>query len=201
MEIKMHRYSLAAQLLLEKFYAFENKYNNSVKMQNDNLLSVDNILIFLFAMILSLFMNVIIQKLHYAPLQYYFKKKNNIHESRANNEDLKHYIDLFINNQCHIFGSLIGFIERAIYIYSIIIEEYSLISGWLVLKAFFGWISSSAIAKQNKDDLNVLPSFLTTSEIRIISYYLYIYGNGLSLLAAIFIAKLSLHISNTTIWN
>ncbi|HWX84653.1 MAG TPA: hypothetical protein VNZ48_13720 [Xanthobacteraceae bacterium] len=40
----------------------------------------------------------------------------------------------------------IGGLERVLYIFGVMSGQYQLITGWLVMKAFFGWIKSESAA-------------------------------------------------------
>lgn len=41
-------------------------------------------------------------------------------------------------------GSLIGKLERCLYVYSVFTEQVGLVTTWIILKAFFSWIDRTA---------------------------------------------------------
>lgn len=88
---------------------------------------------------------------------------------------------LFLN-----LGALIGKYERFIYIYCVFISDYQTLAGWLVLKAFFGWI------KQPKIDFKKLDfQKIDRDRVHLLTYYLYVLGNLLSLGIGIIIGNYS----------
>jgi len=52
----------------------------------------------------------------------------------------------------------VGGLERVLYIYAVVFDKYEIITGWLVMKAFFGWIRSEERStkkeKENKATLD-----------------------------------------------
>lgn len=73
------------------------------------------------------------------------------------------------------FGRRIGRIERVFYIYAVMLNQFTLLSAWVILKAFYGWIqkpevSQSTASEEDKD---------------ITTFYAYVYGNALSILTGI----------------
>jgi len=92
----------------------------------------------------------------------------------------------------------IGRIERLLYIYSIASGVYGILSAWIILKAFFGWMQEAEQNKMTvyaeteyvdqarpKPDAAELEKARERARRRITGYYLYIYGNALSLIAAL----------------
>lgn len=49
------------------------------------------------------------------------------------------------------FGWHIGNIERIIYIYAIMFDKLSLLTAWVILKAFFGWLEKPRIGVVGND--------------------------------------------------
>ena len=84
------------------------------------------------------------------------------------------------------FGKRIGRIERLIYIYAVMLNQFTLLSAWVVLKAFYGWLEKPALAKAFPNDDSKHATL----------YYAYIYGNGLSLLTALVLAHLGFIVQN-----
>jgi hypothetical protein len=66
----------------------------------------------------------------------------------------------------------IGGLERILYIFGVMAEKYELLAGWLVMKAFFGWIEES------KSDIGSL-----------VRYYGFLQGNLTSLLIGLFVGE------------
>ena len=52
----------------------------------------------------------------------------------------KHYDTL--SNEASPLASVVGGLERSLYIFSVMADKYELIAGWLVMKSFFGWIQA-----------------------------------------------------------
>jgi hypothetical protein len=96
------------------------------------------------------------------------------------------------------FGRLIVSLERIIYIYAIMSHALEILTAWVILKLFFGWIEHPKFPSANK-----LSSFheevpADGKEVELSSmaeYYHYIYGNGLSLITAIALAHLAVTLS------
>jgi hypothetical protein len=63
-------------------------------------------------------------------------------------------------------AKMVGDLERIIYIFGVVENQYSLIAGWLVLKGFLGWIPRS--------EPEPLPR-----------YHAYLIGNGYSLVVGV----------------
>ena len=85
----------------------------------------------------------------------------------------------------------VGTLECIIYIYSVIIGHYSIISGWLVLKSFYGWVGEmqkieSTNIKYNK---RLLPNKL------IDRYQKQIIGNAYSILLGILLGRSALFLN------
>jgi hypothetical protein len=76
------------------------------------------------------------------------------------------------------FGKRIGRIERIFYIYAVMFDALTLLSAWVILKAFYGWIQKPSVAQSDAPE----------AEKEITTFYLYIYGNALSLLVALIVA-------------
>lgn len=74
------------------------------------------------------------------------------------------------------FAALIGITERFLYVYAVMFSQFSLLSGWLVMKAFFGWISNRG----------------TTQKERLSHYHTYLFGNALSLLMGLLCARIGI---------
>jgi hypothetical protein len=73
------------------------------------------------------------------------------------------------------FGKRIGRIERIFYIYAVMLNQFALLSAWVILKAFYGWIQKPTVAQ----------STATEEDKDITTFYAYVYGNALSILAGI----------------
>jgi hypothetical protein len=73
------------------------------------------------------------------------------------------------------FGKRIGRIERIFYIYAVMLNQFTLLSAWVILKAFYGWIQKPTVAQ----------STATEEDKDITTFYAYVYGNALSILAGI----------------
>jgi hypothetical protein len=84
------------------------------------------------------------------------------------------------------FGRIIGRLERIFYIYALMFDALGVLTSWVILKAFFGWIQSPSSSQP--DDADGARTML--------SFYLYIYGNALSILSAILLYRLALVLSN-----
>lgn len=70
----------------------------------------------------------------------------------------------------------IGRVEKLVYVLAVMLGQYSLITAVIILKAFFGWINiprSPSQSSELQSDLNY--------------YYVYIYGNMLSLIVGLFL--------------
>lgn len=80
------------------------------------------------------------------------------------------------------FGKQIGQIERIFYIYAFMLNAFGLLAAWFILKAFFGWIQ-----KYSGDSLGV-----PIEQKELTTFYLYIYGNALSLLTAMLLGHAGL---------
>jgi len=84
------------------------------------------------------------------------------------------------------FGKRIGRIERIFYIYSVMLGQFSLLSAWVILKAFYGWIQKPGVAQSGAPE----------EDKEITTFYAYVYGYALSLLAALVLAHAGLLISS-----
>jgi hypothetical protein len=80
------------------------------------------------------------------------------------------------------FGKRIGRIERIFYIYSFTLGQLSLLSAWVILKAFYGWIQKPDIARSETSE----------NDKAITTFYTYIYGNALSILAGLILSHFGL---------
>jgi hypothetical protein len=67
------------------------------------------------------------------------------------------------------FAQLIGRTERILYVIAVMTAQYSILSGWLVMKAFFGWLS-----RPRRPQSESLPY-----------YHMYLFGNALSILCGL----------------
>jgi hypothetical protein len=88
----------------------------------------------------------------------------------------------------------VGRTERLLYIYAIASGVYALLSGWIVLKAFFGWIYESKLPELVEEGQRH-ESALQLSRRKLVGFYLYIYGNALSLIAAVVLTYVGLTIA------
>lgn len=86
------------------------------------------------------------------------------------------------------FGKRIGRIERVFYIYAVMLGQFSLLSAWVILKAFYGWIQKPDVAQLAVSD----------EDKEITTFYAYIYGNALSLLAALILGHFGLLVANAS---
>jgi len=116
--------------------------------------------IFFGALVLSLFANPLIARLMEWQIGKRFKEDT---QSEVNAHDLP-------------FAAIIGNLERVLYIYGVVTSQYAVISGWLVMKAFFLWIRSGG------------PS---DSRLDIRHYFVYLYGSGLSLIAGLALGQIA----------
>jgi hypothetical protein len=62
-------------------------------------------------------------------------------------------------------GPVVGRLENVLYIFAVMADKYDIIPGWLVMKAFFGWIhvrprSQDAQAKEGHDALAKFNEYL-----------------------------------------
>ncbi len=129
---------------------------------------------FLFACLLSwYFADSIIQRLYSKRFDEMMGADQNLtgKDIQRGKVDLANKLDLD-------FGKRIGRIERVFYIYSIMFNALTLLSAWVILKAFYGWIQKPEIAR----------SLASESTKEITTFYLYIYGNALSLLMGLIMA-------------
>jgi hypothetical protein len=69
---------------------------------------------------------------------------------------------------------VIGKWERALYVYSVMFNQFSLLSGWLVMKAFFGWLGTKEQEREQE-----------RARWRMRKYHLYLYGNVWSLIVGL----------------
>jgi hypothetical protein len=96
------------------------------------------------------------------------------------------------------FGWHIGNIERIIYIYAIMFDKLSLLTAWVILKAFFGWLEKPKLGSSAQMDGIAASSAEGISDeavATITAFYSYIYGNGISLLSGVFLAHVGLVLS------
>lgn len=92
--------------------------------------------------------------------------------------------------------------ERIIFIFCYMAGLYVIIAGWLTLRAFFGWVEGSDLNMRSggleisRDegaqkpgggtaDADVMDSPAHRAEVRMLRYYVYLYGIALSLIVAI----------------
>ena len=73
------------------------------------------------------------------------------------------------------FGRRIGRIERIFYIYAVMLNQFTLLSAWVILKAFYGWIQKPAVSQSSASE----------EDKDITTFYAYVYGNALSILTGI----------------
>ena len=78
-------------------------------------------------------------------------------------------------------GGLVGCLERAVYIFGIMFAQPGVITGVLILKAFFGWVDKIA-----GSDPNRTPSVRAYVAV----YYAYIIGNLISLIVGLALGEL-----------
>lgn len=130
----------------------------------------------------SFLLNGIIQTLHDRFLESLSKQSSYI--SLAEEKDRTK-----IKAGLHLdMGAKIGNIERILYIYSVVISKYEIIGGWLILKTFWGWIGQIPMGTSKGASSNVSDADDYDPKNRqheLLTYYLYTYGNGLSLLFGI----------------
>lgn len=95
----------------------------------------------------------------------------------------------------------IGNLERVLYLYAVFRNQYSLISGWIVLKAFFGWVreteslpaKSGTVRPPAPESSGGCPSAVAPPQQELyLKYCLYIFGNGLSLAVGIACGEVAL---------
>lgn len=105
-------------------------------------------------------------------------------DAQAKSEGWRNKLDLD-------FGKRIGRIERVFYIYAVMLGQFTLLSAWVIMKAFYGWIQRPSVAS----------STAVEEDKEITTFYAYIYGNALSLLAALMLAHIGLLIANASkVW-
>jgi hypothetical protein len=80
-------------------------------------------------------------------------------------------------------AALIGSLERVIFIYALMFAQPNLITGVLILKAFFSWTEHRMTADQSADKSRMLET--------IAHYHTYVIGNFLSVLTAILLYQLA----------
>lgn len=105
-----------------------------------------------------------------------------LRDAQAKSEAWRNKLDLE-------FGRRIGRIERVFYIYAVMLGQFSLLSAWVIMKAFYGWIQKPNVAQSAAPD----------EDKEITTYYAYIYGNALSLLAALTLGHFGVLVANA--WN
>jgi hypothetical protein len=96
------------------------------------------------------------------------------------------------------FGWHIGNIERIIYIYAIMFDKLSLLTAWVILKAFFGWLEKPRMGSSATIEGIVGAGVEDRTDEVVASitlFYSYIYGNGISLLSGVFLAHVGLVLS------
>lgn len=102
-----------------------------------------------------------------------------LRDAQAKSEAWRNKLDLE-------FGKRIGRIERVFYIYAVMFTQFSLLSAWVILKAFYGWIQKPSVAQ----------SAAPEEDKEITTFYAYIYGNALSLIVALTLGHFGLLVSN-----
>ena len=86
-------------------------------------------------------------------------------------------------------ASIIGTLERVIFIYALMLAQPSLITGVLILKAFFSWTEHRATATATATEQPAEKSKMLET---IAHYHTYVIGNFLSLLTAILLSHVAL---------
>lgn len=94
--------------------------------------------------------------------------ENTLREANQESERWKRRLNLD-------FGKRIGRIERFFYIYSVMLNQFTLLGAWTILKAFYGWIQKPTVAQ----------SMVPEEDKEITTFYIYIYGNALSILSGL----------------
>jgi len=84
---------------------------------------------------------------------------------------------------------IIGALERILYIYALHFSQPSLITGVLILKAFFAWTDRPNLIPSVPDPAQIVHTILETKA----RYYTYIVGNLLSLVLAILLYEGFVH--------
>lgn len=119
---------------------------------------------FLAGSILAICGNFIVFRLHRMQIQKLFVVDDNTTEKAKRDA-----YDKLLGEFDMRFAGLIGKTERILYVYSVMLNQFSLLGGWLVMKAFFGWLT-----KPRSNPRDGLPY-----------YHLYLYGNALSILCGL----------------
>jgi hypothetical protein len=84
------------------------------------------------------------------------------------------------------FGRIIGRIERIFYIYAVTMSQFTLLSSWVILKAFYGWIQKPTLAQTGAPE----------EDKDITAFYAYIYGNALSIMVGLACGHLALVVAS-----
>jgi hypothetical protein len=91
----------------------------------------------------------------------------------------------------------IGSLERVIYIFAIMFGLFPLITGVLILKAFYGWTDKSGTAKGTDESGTAKPSEeemeINAMHAQIAHFHTYIIGNFLSVMVAMLFGFLALY--------
>jgi hypothetical protein len=74
--------------------------------------------------------------------------------------------------------------ERVFYIWAVMFQQYHLIAGWIVLKAFSEWLETANIARNMRDDKD------KKTQKKQSLYDIYLEGNALSLLVGLLCGSL-----------
>jgi hypothetical protein len=80
-------------------------------------------------------------------------------------------------------GGLVGCLERSAYIFGIMFGQPGVITGVLILKAFFGWVEQLSARTSDRSQPLTIKAYIAV-------YYVYIIGNLLSLILALILAEL-----------
>ena len=81
-------------------------------------------------------------------------------EPKKEPEAVGHDGEVILDEYYLRFAALIGITERFLYVYAVMFNQFSLLGGWLVMKAFFSWMKKDSLC----------------------DYHAYIFGTALSLL-------------------
>ncbi len=106
-------------------------------------------------------------------------------------QNLKQWIEGLLGNDLAEFraktSGWIGVMERWVYIVSIMLGQFSLITGVLVLKAFFGWTDKTLTATAEAEHVKGMKRTIAL-------YHTYLLGNLLSLALGILLGLIGLYV-------